>query len=258
MVFQKSIDLIANVEHQLLSRQTSFTMLIKDILSFFKLDKVFLRLTRELFLPFKLMIKGIDITFNGFVKFSIIFMLGGTIVLFLSKQFSIDNTSVLPGILVLMVFFIAVFSTIFSLPSTISKYGVVKKDINNVINEITNLEIKKDEIQYIQKNLESFQQKFKSKINFFRGLLMFSSGLITYFFTKKMDLILASKSNIELIDNMSSISTEVNLYWLLLFIFFMVESYNKGSLFIFKSVEFSLVEVESFYKNTSNKTQELI
>ena len=253
MIFQKSIDLIANVEHKLLSKQTLYNKLIKDVLSFFNLYIIYLRLTREIFLPFKLMIKGIDITFKGLQKFIIIFLIGGSIVLFLSRQFSIDNTTILSNIMVFIVFFIAVFSTIFSVPSTISKYGVIKEDIDNIIREITNLKIEKEEIQYIQKNIESFQQKFKNKINFFRALLMFSSGLISFFFTKKVDLILASKNNIELLDNMSSISTEVNLYWLLLFIFFIVESYNKGGLFIFKSVEFSLVEVELFYKKPLTK-----
>jgi len=246
-IFNKSIELISAVEHSLLekSRKLNLVSFLTKIISFSK---------REILFPFSLMYKGFDIAMRDIIKFTIVYVLGTVLMLYVFNYDIFMGTSMIKNssqmIIPTSIFFTAIFITFFSIPSTISKYGVSNNHIESVVMEIKKLIERKEEVQYIKNNLESFQVKFRGRVNCFRTTIALFWAFNTFMFIKLIDRVLENK------DNISESSSFMIIYIVLIFFFIMTELYNKGGLFIFKSIEFAFNEVSYTFEveNSKNDT----
>ena len=176
--------------------------------------------------------QGMSILSLDVGKFTLIIIFGGLIINVIKYYTEIEYNQIF-GFLSLVLFFIAIFSTIFSTPSTLSPYGVKKNDIEIVIQEFNNLNIIEiDKVNSIYKNIIIFEMKFKQRTLFYRTLLVLSWSWNTYL-----------EHSI------------VWIYFVLTCIFFILECYIKGGYFIFKSIEFGKNEIEYNFTKTFNKTE---
>lgn len=220
-IFEKSTKLLANVEHYLLyaKKFTFFSFAI-----------------REIVLPFFLIVKGLEIAFRDFMKFYLLFIVIGGIGMVILDNFIGLNTPI-AKIIFNIILFGMIFATIFSMPSSITSYGVKINHIQKIQNEFSELQIRNEDLQYIKINIENFQNKFKQRVNFFRTLLALSWAYNTFWISKDIDQIISNKVEVFAINN------EMFNFSILIVLFMMLEFYKKGGEFIFKSIEFSLNEV---------------
>ncbi len=221
MIFDITLNLFSNIEHRLL----------KDSMG----NRFFNYFKRQLWLPFKMINQGMSILSLDIGKFTLIMIFGGLIVNVV-KYYTETEYSQIFGFISFFLFFIAIFSTIFSTPSTLSPYGVKKDDIKIVVQEFNNLNIiELTQLNFIYKNIIIFETKFKQRTLFYRALLILSWSWNTY-----LDQSIAW------------------IYVAVACVFFVLECYIKGGYFIFKSIEFGKNEIEYNLSRTFNKTQEPI
>lgn len=218
MIFDIALNLLSNIEHKLL----------KDSMS----NRFFNYFKRQLWLPFKMINQGMSILSLDVGKFTLIIILGGVIINVI-EYYTEAQYSQIFGFFSFFIFFIAIFSTIFSTPSTLSPYGVKNNDVEIVVQEFYNLNINElTQLNSIYKNIIIFETKFKQRTLFYRTLLVLSWSWNTY------------------LDH-----SIVWIYFVIAFIFFILECYIKGGYFIFKSIEFGKNEIEYHLSKTFNESE---
>lgn len=208
MIYNKTNTLLSNIESYLLNDVENYNYDMK----------------RNYFSPFKILVKGASIFIHDIKKFSPIFFM--IIYLLYFKIETNEGFVILFQIVLAAMIFLFFFSSIFSVPSTISKYGVEERDIKIVKNEFFKLNPNELELDLISKNISTINEKFNQRVVFMRSILALLWAFNTFILTS---------------DNIKS-EYLFESYAIILMLFILVEFYKKGGEFIFKTIDFSLID----------------
>lgn len=223
MSFIKTLTILQDVEKKLLVK-TKANRQIRN--SFFKkFEEVIYN-----FSMIELLAKGFKIQIENFVKFIVYFIIGILTIWYIphnEKQF-FDNLQLITMLAILVSFF--------PLPSTFCNYGVQKQDIHIVLNVLREHHLKMNEIKKIKTILDYFQLRTKQRLLVLRGIVFLLWSLYSFIASKTIDF-----------NNLQINQYAPLLGWIFAIAFsayFIIEIYANGIWYIFKSIDFALVEYE--------------
>lgn len=223
MSFAKALTILQNVEKRLLVK-TKANHQVKN--SFFKkFEEVIYA-----FSMIELVAKGFKLHIKNFVKFIAFFIIGIFIIYYIphtEKQF-FENLQLVAILSILVAFF--------PLPSTFCNYGVQKQDIHIVLNVFMEHHLKMNEIKKIKTILDNFQLRTKQRLLALRGIVFLLWSLYSFIASKTIDF-----------NNLQINQYAPLLGWIFAIAFsayFIIEIYANGIWYIFKSIDFALVEYE--------------
>lgn len=223
MSFAKALTILQDVEKKLFVK-------IKDN---HQIKNSFFKKFEEVIYDFSmidLIAKGFKLHIKNFVKFIIYFIIGIFIIWYIphtEKQFFENLQLVLIG---------SILISFFPLPSKFCNYGVQKQDIAIVLNVLMEHHLKMNEIPKIKILLDNFQLRTKQKLLALRGIVFLLWTLYTFIASKTIDF-----------NNLHINQYAPLLGWILTIIFFtyfIIEIYANGIWYVFKSIDFALVEYE--------------
>ncbi len=219
MSFAKTLTILQDVEKKLLEGSKANH---QDRNSFFKKFKIVLMM--ELFE------KGFKIHIKNFVKFIVFFIIGIITIWFIphnEKEFFVN--------LQLMTM-LAILWSFFPLPSTFCNYGIQKQDIVIVLNVFIEHHLKMNEVKKIKTVLDDFQLRTKQRLLALRGIVLLLWSLYSFIASKTIDF-----------NNLHINQYAPLLGWIFaiaFFAYFIIEIYANGIWYVFKSIDFALIEYE--------------
>ncbi len=223
MSFAKTLTILQDVEKELLVK-TKANRQIKN--SFFKqIEEVIYD-----FSVIELMAKGFKLHIKNFVKFIIYFIIGIFIIWHIphtEKQF-FENLQLVAILSILVSFF--------PLPSKFCNYGVQQQDIVIVLNVLIEHHLKIHEVKKVKAILDDFQLRTKQKLFTLRGIVFLLWSLYSFIASKTIDF-----NNLQINQYAPLLGV---IFGIALSAYFIIEIYANGIWYIFKSIDFALIEYE--------------
>lgn len=223
MSFSKTLAILQDVEKKLLEGTKAN----------FQDKNYFLRKFEEVIYDFsmiELIAKGFKLHIKNFVKFIIYFIIGIFIIWYIphtEKQF-FENLQLVAILSILVAFF--------PLPSKFCNYGVQKQDIAIVLNVLMKHHLKMNEVKKVKAILDDFQLRTKQKLLALRGIVFLLWSLYSFIASKTIDF-----NNLQINQYAPLLGV---IFGIAFSAYFIIEIYANGIWYIFKSIDFALIEYE--------------
>lgn len=220
--FKKAFNILQQVEYNLLMKKKKRQV---ENIFFQKFQKFILDIA-----PIGLLEKGFGLYIKDFKKFIFWFILGIIVVWYFSnnKQEFFQNFQ--------LIFIISIVVAFFPLPSSYINYSIEQEDIDFVLKIFHDNYLKVEEITKIKLILDDFKLRTKQRLNRLRGVVILLWSLNGFLATQTIEL-----HNLQINQYTSLL---VWIFTISLVAYFAIETYDKGVWYIFKSIDFALLEYE--------------
>ena len=208
------------------------------------LNKIFYLIGKYIIYPFKYLSVGAKDFFKPFLIWSML----SFIFLFMFSLFIQHPNNLSQGFnsfILNIILVIPMFLVIFSVPTTYAFYGLDNKTIMEITNDFRCLNLNnKITIEYIEKNLEKVYSRVIARYTAYKWIIGSIWFISVYFITMEMRIGLKIPEAPWMKVLQDSITSFSFLLLFTLFAILILTSYRRASDILFKSIEFSLIELK--------------
>lgn len=197
-----------------------------------QINKAISFLLREVFYPVKFLIKGFDLWYRDFLKFTLLYMIIALLFFWVLCRFLQLEGAIL--FILPFAFVISMVLSMFSAPSSFSFCGVKQEHIQTVVDVLSRYKIVSVvQIDKIADNINLYEKRVMVRIVSLRGFLGLCWAAVIYFFTQSFTEALKAKTSLLKVQaDMAFLSL---LFIAVLILYVGVESYAKINTLIFRT-----------------------
>jgi len=208
------------------------------------LNKIFYLINKYITYPFKYLLLGAKDFFKPFFIWSII----SFIFLIIFSTFIPQTNNISQGFISFVlniILVIPMFLVVFSVPTTYAFYGLNNNKVMDITHDLIHLEIhNKITVEYIEKNLEKIYLRVMARYTTYKWIIGSIWFISVYFITTNMRIGLKIPDTPWIKILQDSITSFSFLLMFTLFAVLILTSYKRASDILFKSIEFSLIELK--------------